>query len=434
MKVRFAVMAALAAAVVAAAAEPPMPATGSAGDSVQAAAWVKDLGAEQWEVREAAQEKLTAMGPAVYRQLEGATAGADAETRARLETILRQINRADLEHPTPITLHLQNATPAEVFKEIARQADTQIGPADLIAGIQGRVTLDVDHEPFWKVVMDLCQRWHVSPAERMGIGVRTVTLEQGDPPAGRAEARMEGPFWVMPLSAVSGGAVANRTIVTFKLLVDPKFTVQRAATFIKVEKVADDQGKSLAYDASFSSDTFSASNNLVWTLVSHIRSPADWKVGEFKGTARIQVSQASVRWAIDNPLTAGKAARETAVGKCTLTGIEKMDPRNMRVLPLYDVYQVKLELDLSEEMVKQLAGGGRIMGGSVRVWDASGMESEPTQLGQGVPRNGHVDFSATVGARSGSGRLGGIVRMEWELPAGVKELTVPVEFKDFSVK
>jgi hypothetical protein len=360
---------------------------------------------------------------------------ADAETRARLQVVLRAINYADTDHPTPVTLHVKDALPKDVLAALASQADTEIitEPANLLNDLKDRITLDADHQPFWVVALEVCRRTHLTPVQSGGIGQRTITLKKGEEPKPLALPSQNGCFHITPTTATSGGTVANRTILAFRMLVDPKLTVLRSTTFIATARAADVAGNSLLYNAPFSSDEFTTYYNWHWGLTSHILTPADGNVANFKGTVRSQVLQETTQFEAD-PSDARTYSREVPFGRAALADLAKVDTRNARILVLYPVYGLKASIDIAPG-AEFMVGGSTVFGGTVRLRDEAGQVSAPTYFGTAKTTGGHAEFSTTIPARTPEGKnLGNITGIQWDIPARVREITVPVEFTNIAIR
>jgi hypothetical protein len=352
------------------------------------------------------------------------------------QDVLPASKNTDANQPTFITIHKRAALPKDIVAEIARQADTIIAtnPNALLNELKDPISLEAEHEPFWKVLLIFCRLTHLTPQESGGIGSRTIILKKGEEPVFLAPPTMNGCFHITPTFTISGGAVANRTILSFRMLVDPKLTVLRSTTFINTIAVADSAGNSLLYKAPFSSDDFTAYYNWYWGLTSHILTPADGNVASFKGTIRTQIVEKSTRWEIDNPLAAKTPTRELPFGKAALTEFSKRDTSKSRNLILYPVYNVSASFDIAPGKEATL-GGETVFGGAVRVCDKAGLVSAPAFIGSAKVSGGRADFSTTVSARDANGKnLGEIARMIWEIPSGVREISVPVEFGNISTK
>jgi hypothetical protein len=341
---------------------------------------------------------------------------------------------ADAEQPTKVTLHVKNGLLKDVLADLSRQAGVEVTttPESLASEVKNPLNIDAEGEPFWKVTLDICRQAQLTPAEMGGIGMRNIVLKRGQEPSPRAEPSMRGCFHITPVFAISGGAVSNRTILSFRMLVDPRLSVLRSTTFIATTQVSDSAGHSLLYKAPFSSDDLSAYYNWNWSVTSHILTPGDDNVADFKGTVRTQVQGQITTWEVTNALAIVNQSRDMPFGKATVAGISKVDTSRSRILVLNDVYSVSASFDIAAGKESEV-GGHTAFGGMVRLYDEAGNASEGAYFGSGAIRDGHVGFSTTVNALTAARkRLGPISRLQWDIPGAVREITVPIEFKNIN--
>jgi hypothetical protein len=96
--------------------------------SVAVQAVVDELTNDSFDVRQAAQQKLVDMGPAIEPQLRALLGGdLSDEVRARINGAMRQIEENRILGPATITLHYQDAPLQDVLDDFARQAGADMG-------------------------------------------------------------------------------------------------------------------------------------------------------------------------------------------------------------------------------------------------------------------------------------------------------------------
>jgi hypothetical protein len=158
---------------------------------------VRQLSDDDWKVREKAQQDLGRFGAGAVPRLQAELKGAkDPDLRARLEGAIKQIEENDATGPTFVTLHLKDAAPAEAFDELARQAGAKLAtepPGLLQRDDLPRVTLDAERQPFWIVMRQLCGTCRVRP-ERSGE--KKLALAADDGSWARRPFVTSGPFLV----------------------------------------------------------------------------------------------------------------------------------------------------------------------------------------------------------------------------------------------
>ena len=151
----------------------PLPATAPAtqpaatqpASAVQAA--VDDLTNDDFDIRQAAQQKLVEMGQAIEPQLRQLlTRDLSDEVRARVNGALRQIEENRLLGPAVITLHYQDAPLQQVLDDFSQQVGADLG----VNGRQvtqyaesRRATIDLDHTDFLTSMQVLSQLTGLRP-------------------------------------------------------------------------------------------------------------------------------------------------------------------------------------------------------------------------------------------------------------------------------
>lgn len=147
--------------------------------------WIAELGAEQSEVRDAAQKKLLEAGTAATKSLTVTAASTkDPEVKARAQTLLQQI--AD-QTEIRLLLDLRTVTLApgrHTMEEALQALSAAGGPAVTAPADTKERTFDLGWEavPFGQAVEDLCRAHGGLVARRAPDG--SVTLRAG-PPARR---------------------------------------------------------------------------------------------------------------------------------------------------------------------------------------------------------------------------------------------------------
>src|SRR5207237_6920798 len=98
----------------------------------------------------------------------------DEEARTRVEAALRQIEENRITGASLITLHMKGAKPAEVFAEISRQASAELRPSPVNlweSKSWPTFDIDIDRQPFWEVIGDVCNRFGVAPQNNMAMAM-----------------------------------------------------------------------------------------------------------------------------------------------------------------------------------------------------------------------------------------------------------------------
>ena len=140
------------------------------GQKMGAEALIKQLSNEEFKVRDAAVEKLVALGPDVAELIEPLLKSDDAELKMRAEMILKKIEAAKVDVAgtalmpgafdrtvgSLVTLKVANADLKEVLDKIAQQTGNKA--MSLPDGWQGKpVTVDLNKTPYWQAMDQLCE-------------------------------------------------------------------------------------------------------------------------------------------------------------------------------------------------------------------------------------------------------------------------------------
>lgn len=135
------------------------PPQGSSPDLVdEVAKLIRNLNADALSQREAAEQRLTELGPQILELLPEPNSPQPAETQIRLDRVTQELRRLQIDsltQPTHVTLEKSTLGVAEVFAKIQEQTANQIidhreefgQPSDDI-----QVQVDFDRETFWKAL------------------------------------------------------------------------------------------------------------------------------------------------------------------------------------------------------------------------------------------------------------------------------------------
>ena len=240
-------------------AEPDAPATrasapaggGVAEVDARLAALVADLSSDEFIVREKARLALVDLGPAALptlRQLAATSADPDVSTVADLAA--RQIEKAGLVDATLVTVELEQATPTEIFEELARQQGCAIEFEGGAFRNRSPADFSADREPFWSAFHRACLLFGVRPTTagwRPGLRV-----ESDDParPWTKRPAAVSGPFLIVMdevnattrVEMYDPAKVEGIVVVSFAVLPEPKLDVPWQSPRVQTTRVEDDAG------------------------------------------------------------------------------------------------------------------------------------------------------------------------------------------------
>ncbi len=125
------------------------------------------------DARQRAQDRLVDLGPdaeAAVRAL-GTDDNAGPEARSGAAAALLRIERnRELNASGTITASFKDAKPQDIFAEIARQANTEVLEQTPYVWTKTpkAVSLELDHEPFWRAMHKACAAMQIQPYTMMG--------------------------------------------------------------------------------------------------------------------------------------------------------------------------------------------------------------------------------------------------------------------------
>jgi hypothetical protein len=224
--------------------EVSMPATQPTAD---VAALIRQLADDSFPVRQAAQEKLAAMDPAIEGQLRGAiAAGLGPEANARALALADNFREQRYFGGSRITLHVKDAPLAGVLKSFTDQARAPMGTddPDFIAAIADRkITLDLDHVDFWLAARQLADAgklllWQTTSHPLQFCAKVLPSQDAVDlTPLFTRSAITAGPLRIVPISGDRQSAD-----IILQVYAEPKIHPVPAACSCIIRSCTDDQG------------------------------------------------------------------------------------------------------------------------------------------------------------------------------------------------
>jgi hypothetical protein len=200
-------------------------------------ALVKDLGSDEFAIRQKAQHELEQLGPAALPSLKTILSGnLTDETRTRIGAATRRIADERRFGPSIITLHYTDAPLAEVLQDFAGQADADLGVnrTEIRAYVQSRkATVNLDHADFWTALsaVELASGLHTRPGDNGQLILDNTNPMWMGQFGDRSLARVSGPCIVAPqsISMFMQYGRGNTAPMTLQLvaMVEPKLRVVR---------------------------------------------------------------------------------------------------------------------------------------------------------------------------------------------------------------
>ncbi len=403
---------------------------------------LRQLAADDWKVRQQAQERLVDLGePAVEALKRLAAETRDEEARTRAEAALRQIAERDRSGPTLITLQLNDVPLQVAVEEIARQAKVEIGgwPSFIWKQAPAKISLDVTRKPFWLVMRDLNEKTGLAP-ERMGAARNQISLVQKSEGWSKRPHSLHGPFMV-----VANGANRNHSIdyavpenvsksftIQLQAFVDPKVKVMQGSSLLRIDEATDDRGNSLVIPNSRTVQSMSAPGfnaGWIWDLHASLQYPANvgTHITLLRATARFLVQGKADVWEIPDITKANHVERVMPMGRYVVQGVRKSGERN---------YELQIGIEHPPDVV---AHGHPLtdfatLQRCIRLLDADGNAYDPAGGGGGGGA-GRLQYTLNfyAPANDPNRRVGEPAKLVWEIPIDVKEVDVPVVLRDLKI-
>ena len=422
---------------------------------------IAQLSHDDWKVREKAQQDAARFGRPAVPRLQALLGGTkDPDLRARLEGVLKQIEENDASGPTFVTMRLKDAAPALAFDELARQAGAKLQtqpPGLLQRPDLPPVTIDAERQPFWDVMRKLCAACKVRP-ERSGGG--TLALAADDGAWGRRPAFTSGPFLVTaaelyvtrgvrfggeaPAGGKPGGPPApvppgaarqlggfggndppgDHAQLQLEALFEPKLHGM-AWSVGNVVEATDDAGRSLVLARGaeprrrsvYGGSRAGEWEGILWLDVPDRPRP-DARLARVKFLSSFSVQTGVERIEVPDVMNAKDVERVVGPARIVVRGLKKAGDRQYELgvasYPRGDVQPWRA------------AQAGQFRRGP-RLLDADGRE---LMSGGGSSSMSEKEYTSQLRFTRVANGAGEPVKLVWDVPTGVQQFTVPVEFED----
>lgn len=389
---------------------------------LQADELLRQLSADNWRQRNSTVHRVVALGseaePVLRELLRHELA---PETRKNLELAAEQIRQNRMLGPSLITMHVKDATPAEVFASIARQCTGVLPtwPDKLWTEANWpRLTLDYERQPFWNVMADLGKRLELDYLSTEPQDIR-LARDSGHTPGGTC---IQGAF-LMTADAVT---FRNGMNVELSVYAEPKIVVTRAISF-KLDLAEDDHGRPLLPQTSrrfFGRRFRTGSRQLPMPFQRPVEEVS--RIGRFQGRVTIAIQASAETWEVRDPLTISPVTRLVDSMPVTL---ETFAP--VRSGEAYELlatipagWSSRGTQDEMTELIRK----------RMQVFDAAGhslalgtVDTRSTNEGTEIT----ADFSAAP--QPDGGKTGPPARLVWQIPAETRTLVLPFDFKDLPI-
>jgi len=209
---------------------------------------VMQLDAPQSALREAAEQRLIRLGPAILGLLPEPSAGLSAETSHRLGRVRQQLQEARAEaavEPATVTLKT-SATVAEVLEAVSRQTGNPMSLDGLGPDSARRaISVDFDRRPFWPALDEVLRT--AGLALETYNALRVVAAGSKRPSTDRVQ--YQGPFRIEPTQIdarrVLHSAPSGRLMLAVQVLWEPRLRPISLQHRMRDVQAVDDQGQAL---------------------------------------------------------------------------------------------------------------------------------------------------------------------------------------------
>lgn len=394
---------------------------------------LKQLASDDRRERRKAQDLLVHGGedgrPFVLELIRQATT---PEARKNAEAALAQIDQNRLVGPSYITLHVKDAAPRDVFAELSKQCHAPLltYPDNLWdQGPWQKLTLDVDRQPFWEVMPQICQKIGVDfrPFQFGMRLMRTGGMQM------QGMLQIQGPFLIVANQITRtqtrhlGGANVAQSQFGLNLTVyaEPKITVLRTAGNVKIDEATDDHGNSLIAPENAARNFWGGYAGVGgWALYAPMRYPdknPGTRIVKFKGSTTFIIQTKMQTLELQNVLALHETTRTVNGVQLTFKELKKQG----------DVYQLQVRLGQPsfggaewQQLVDGLQNRLQLQDAEGRPFDHRGMSSSGTNDSLDMT----LDFARSP--RPDGKTQGEASKLVWEIPLETKEVNVPIEFHD----
>jgi hypothetical protein len=400
-------------------------------------ALIAQLGDDDWQRRQAAEDRLVIMGRRAEPQLERATAEADdPEVQMRAEAAILQIQENARIGPSIITIRGRDLPLREVFHQLSEQAGTQLEvfPPDLLEQHRNtRVTLEIDHLRFWEAMQQITEKTGFSLQQWDNTGMK---LMQG---AQQAEgiSQVSGPYMISAqrvsrsrsLELGSAANVFEDFHVQLRAKAEPKLRLLRVGYNPNIELAIDEHGNSLlppGHTAQPGGYTFASSG--IWQLTARFTCPPNMgrRIARLKGTIDVSIQTRYEQLEVPE-ITSARGVNKVAGG---MRFIVKELRRNGEIWQLDVIVRPEGAGPVEWEQIQQTLSLANL-----NLLDEHGESLQRT----GSSTSGtaeQVEISMEFSNR-GPGRnnrkVGLPDKLVWTVPTEIKDLRVPFEFIDLPI-
>jgi hypothetical protein len=269
----------------------------SAEPSKELQAALQQLAADNAAERQSAQDSIVQMGRDATEPLQQLIATTkDVEQLTGAQAAMARIQEQALIGPTYVSLKMTNATAEAIVGELSKQAGVSIKYTSNGGAQTGSFSINIDHQPFWTAVMEVCRvaGLNVSPRNGNLLALGNGGMDLSGPRI------IDGPFMVIAQGINTNSNVQlaqpaniNRTTnIQFSFFAEPKLRISQHPYNVKLSEAVDDTGRSLLMPAQNIYDHYGSDNQLVWQGSSQLAvlDPPGKRIARLKGQMILQAA------------------------------------------------------------------------------------------------------------------------------------------------
>lgn len=338
--------------------------------------------------------------------------------------------------PALLSVHLKDATAKQAIAALNRVAPVELRLAD-DEEPAGTLTLDLDNQPFWLVIDEVCRKFRLAPSESNAPGL--MLLEHDGGSFSRKPRVMCGQTLVVvdylshDQSVHASGADREESFTaTLTALTDPTRRVTWYEPQVTLERAVDDRGNSLvpvkpdAPDEAAAEELDAEASAFCLSLTVPLRHPQDkagQRIAMLRGSFEHQTLARTESWSVPNPLQIKDAAKALHKGRCIVHRVRKTSDKEYTV----DLVIHRDTASDAQWQLLRLAGAS----GLFRLHDAAGkpLYKQDSTI-DAHARRISITLQFSRDDPAGQQNVGVPVTITWELPLELSRQRVEFEFKD----
>lgn len=399
-------------------------------------ALVARLSSDEWQARQAAEDRLVQLGATAHEALARAARETDdPETRTRAEAALARIAENARTGASVITIKGESLTLREVVSQLSEQAGV---PIDIYPPVVAdhhraeRYRLDIDHQSFWEAIRNIGEATGFSIQQWDHTGVKFM---QGGPPI-ETGGVISGAFLItatrvsrsraVDLPAAAG--VHEDFHVHMVARAEPKLRLLRVSYTPRLIEAVDENGLSLLQRAGGYSVGSGYGSVGMWNLAARLECPPDVgrRIARLRGTIDVSIQTGTELLEVPDIQTARNVSRVVGTLGITINELTRSgDDWQLRITARPQGASAE-----EWEHFKQT-----LTTADVRLLDEEGdVLPRSSYSSSGTPER--VELNLTYQSRPQRGNrpaAGEPVRMVWSVPTGTRDLSVPFEFEDLPI-